>query len=1037
MIDFFARHPTAGNLLMFFLAVIGLSALPGLQRETFPDFAAERVQVSVVYPGAGTEDVEERICQRLEEVVEGINDVEEVQCTAREGVGAAVIEMVEGSDMDRFLDDIKAEVEAIDTFPDEVEIPTVKELDRTSQVVSIAVTGPMTASDLKAYAEQLKDRMQLDANISQVEVLGFSDHQLRIEVTASALRRYGLSISDIKELVARQGIDLPAGGLETRERDFLVRFKDQRRDPAQLADLIVVSGETGSEVRLGDVARISDRFELDEEKTLFNGRRAVILQVVKTKQQDTLKVADAVDRFLEEARQTAPPGVAFALTQDRSSIVRDRLNMLTRNGGQGLVLVFLVMWLFFQGRFAFWVAMGLPVSFLGALFFMSILGLTINMITMVALLIAIGLLMDDAIVIAENIAAHLRQGKTAIQAAIDGTRQVSPGVTSSFLTSVAVFAPLASLSGHLGKVLQFIPMVLILVLAVSLIEAFLILPHHLARSLRHHEKEISPFRQHFDARLYHFRDQTMGRVIDFAIHQRYWFVGGVVALFLLSIGMLMGGHLKFQLFPTIEGDVVEARIMLPPGTPLWRTEQVVAQVSAGLEAMNQEFTPLQRESQPLVRNTHVRFNYNQDAGESGAHLATVTADLITAEEREGNLKDMIRRWREEIGEIPDILTLNISEPFRGPAGIPIELRLAGPDLTELKAASLELQEWLRRYEGAFDITDNLRPGKPELQMKLRDGALALGLDATTIASQLRAAFYGAKVDEILVGRESYEIDVRLATSDQDTLTELEGFRITTQEGAQIPLSAVAVIEEGRGYSRILRVNGRRTVTVTGDLDPRVANAREIITHTRANFLPKLKKRFPSVQVGVEGQERRTAKTGASMARAFAIGLILILILLSFQFRSYAEPLVVMSVIPLALIGVIWGHMLLGINLSMPSIIGFASLAGVVVNDSILLVEFLKLRAREGLSVVEAAKRASRERFRAVLLTSITTMAGLFPLLLERSLQAQILIPLAASIVFGLFATTLLVLLLVPSLFSILNDLGVSSVVREGQKEVLE
>jgi multidrug efflux pump subunit AcrB len=1037
MIEFFARHPTAGNLLMFFLVVIGLSALPDLQRETLPDFAAQRVQVSAVYPGAGTEDVEERICQRLEEVVDGINDVTEVQCTAREGVGSAVIEMAEGGDMDRFLDDIKAEVEAIDTFPDEVEIPTVKELDRTSQVVSIAVTGPMSESDLKAYAEQLKDRMQLDSDISQVEVIGFSDHQLRIEVTAAALRRYGLSISDIKELVARQGIDLPAGGLETQERDFLVRFKDQRRDPAELAELIVVTGDTGSEVRLGDVARISDRFELDEEKTLFNGRQAAILQVVKNKQQDALVVADAVNRFLDEARQTAPPGVTFAITQDRSTAVRDRLNMLTRNGAQGLVLVFLVMWLFFQGRFAFWVAMGLPVSFLGALFFMGALGLTINMITMVALLIAIGLLMDDAIVIAENIATHLRRGKSATQAAIDGTRQVSPGVISSFLTSIAVFAPLASLSGHMGKVLQFIPMVLILVLAVSLIEAFLILPHHLARSLKHHEKEASPFRQRFDARLYHFRDQTMGRVIDFAIHQRYWFVGGVIALFLLSVGMLMGGYLKFQPFPNIEGDTVEARIMLPPGTPLWRTEQVVQQVTTALQEMNKEFTPLQQDARSLVENVQVRFNHNQDAGESGAHLATVTADLITAEEREGNLSDMTSSWRQQIGDIPDILLLNIKEPTHGPAGIPIELRLAGPDLKELKAASLELQEWLRRYEGTFDISDNLRPGKPELQMRLRDGALALGVDASTIASQLRAAFYGAKVDEIQVGRESFEIDVRLAAPDQDSLAELEEFRITTNEGAQIPLSAVAIIEQGRGYSRIQRIDGLRTVTVSGDLDHRIANAQEIIRHTRENFLPELQKRFPSVLVKVEGQARRTARTGSSMARAFSIGLILILILLSFQFRSYAEPLVVMSVIPLALIGVIWGHMLLGLNLSMPSVIGFASLSGVVVNDSILLVEFLKLRVREGLSVVEAAKQASRERFRAVLLTSITTMAGLVPLLLERSLQAQILIPLAASIVFGLFATTLLVLLLVPSLFSILNDFGISSVAQEGRKEALE
>ncbi len=1034
MIEFFARHPTAGNLLMFFLVLLGLTALPTLQRETFPDFATEMVQITAVYPGAGTEDVEEAICQRIEDAMDGLNDLSELRCTAREGVGSAILEMTDGGDITRFLNDVKAEVEAIDNFPDEVEIPRVKELGRTSQVISIAITGPMSASDLKAYAEQTKQQMQLLPEISRVEVLGLSEHQLRIEVTASAMRQYGLNIADIRNVVARQGIDLPAGILETHDTDLLIRFTDLRRSPAERAELILIEGKRGSEVRLGDVAHISDRFTLDEEKTLFNGRQAILLQVLKNKQQDTLKVADAVHKFLREARLNATPGVSFTITQDSSTTVRDRLNMLARNGGQGLILVFLVMWLFFQGRFAFWVAMGLPVSFLGAIFLMSVLGLTINMITMVALLIAIGLLMDDAIVIAENIAAQLRRGKSAMQAAIDGTRQVSPGVISSFLTSLAIFGPLAFLAGHMGKILQFIPMVLLLVLAVSLIEAFLILPHHLAHSLKHQEREISPFRRRFDARLEYFRDQTMGQVIDFAMRQRYWFVGGVLALFLLSLGMLIGGHLKFQIFPTIEGDVIEARLMLPAGTPLWRTEQVVAKITAGLEVMNQEFTQLQTEQRPLVQNIQIRFNYNQDAEESGPHLATVIADLITAEEREGKLDEMLDRWRSEVGELPDILSLNFKEPVHGPGGIPLELRLAGPDLQELKAASVELQEWLHRYHGTFDISDNLRPGKPELQLKLRPGALTLGLDATTIASQLRAAFYGSNVGNIQLGGESYEIDVRLASMDQDTLSELEEFRITTKDGAQVPLSTVASITEGRGFSRILRVNGLRTVTVTGDLNPKLANAREIIRHTKDNFIPELQKRHPSIRIGVEGQERRTAETMASMLRAFAIGLVMIFILLSFQFRSYAEPLVVMSVIPLALIGVIWGHLLLGLQLTMPSIIGFASLAGIVVNDSILLVEFLKLRVREGASVVEAAKKASRDRFRAVLLTSITTMVGLTPLLLERSLQAQIMIPLATSIVFGLLATTMLVLLLVPSLFSILDDRGLSSITADNRRD---
>ncbi|WP_260295029.1 efflux RND transporter permease subunit [Sedimenticola hydrogenitrophicus] len=1031
MIAFFARHPTAGNLLMLFLAVLGLSTLPGLQRETFPDFAAEQLQITVAYPGASAEDVEEAICQRLEDAIDGVSEVEELRCEAREGVAIAVAEMVEGGDMARFMDDIKSEVEAINTFPAETELPVIKELGRTDNVVAIAITGPMSVSDLKAYAEQVKERMQRLAEISQVEINGFSDHQLRIEVPARALLQYGISMADVADSVRRQGIDLPAGSLETADRDLLIRFTDLRRSPDELADLTVVSANSGAEIRLGDIARISDRFELDEEQVLFNGQRAALLQVIKTKQQDTIKVMDAVSRFLErELRPGAPRGVQFHITQDRSSIVKDRLGLLLKNGGQGLVLVFLVMWLFFQGRFAFWVAMGLPVSFLGALFFMSILGLTINMITMVALLIAIGLLMDDAIVIAENIATRLRRGNGAMRAAIDGTRQVSPGVISSFLTTVSVFGPLAFLSGHMGKVLQFIPMVLLLVLAISLIEAFLILPHHLAHSLKNHEQEASRFRQAFDSRLIHFRDHTVGHLVDWAIHQRYWFIGMIIALFLLSIGMLVGGKLKFQSFPDIEGDIIEARILLPQGTPLARTKAVVRQVTDAIRVVDDHFAPLQPDGQRLVRNVQVRFNNNLDANESGPHLATVTVDLLTAEARSGHLDDYINLWRETTGEIPDLVALNFKEPTIGPGGIPLEIRLTGPDLDQLKQASLELQGWLASYRGTFDLSDNLRPGKPELRLRLRDGALVLGLDASTIATQLRAAFYGTTASEIQIGPEAYEIDVRLAADDRANLTDVEGFRITTAAGDQVPLSAVVRIEEARGFSRILRVDGVRTVTISGDLDTRVANAREVINHTLANFIPELLNRYPGMQAMIEGESKDTAKTGGSMLRSFAIGLVGIFILLSFQFRSYVEPLVVMAIIPLALIGVIWGHLLMGLSFTMPGIIGFASLAGIVVNDSILLVEFLKLRVKEGHHIIEAAKMASRDRFRAVLLTSITTIAGLTPLLLEKSMQAQVLVPLATSIIFGLLTTTLLVLLVVPALFSILHDLGIATTAKE-------
>ncbi|MES9899298.1 MAG: efflux RND transporter permease subunit [Sedimenticola sp.] len=1030
MISFFARHPTAGNLLLLFLAVLGLSALPGLQRETFPDFAAQQLQITIPYPGASAEEVEEAICQRLEEAVDGIENVAEMSCEGREGVALSVVEMEEGGDLATFSDDIKSEVDAISNLPAESELPVIKELGRTDKVVAIAITGPMSTSDLKAYAEQVKRRLLEKRLVAQVDVNGFSDHQLRVEVPARALRQYGLSMSDIANTIRRQGIDLPSGSLETADQNLLIRFTDLRRTADELADLVVISADSGAEIRLGSIAEISDRFQLDEEKILFNGERAAVLQLIKNKQQDTLKVMAGVNRFLEsDLRPSAPHGVEFIITQDRSSIVQDRLSLLLRNGGQGLVLVFLVMALFFQVRFAFWVAMGLPISFLGALFFMSLLGLTINMITMVALLIAIGLLMDDAIVIAENIATHLRRGKSAMEAAIDGTKQVSPGVIASFLTTVSVFGPLAFLSGHMGKVLQFIPMVLLLVISVSLIEAFMILPHHLAHSLKHHENSESRFRRGFDRQLMNFRDNTLGHMVDFAVHNRYWFIGLVIALFLLSVGMLVGGKLKFQSFPDIEGDIIEARILLPQGTPLSRTEAVVERVSRAMRQVNDEFTPQQADGKHLVRNIQARFNSNADANESGPHLATVTIDLLTAEERSGSLDEIINRWRTLSGEIPDLVALNFKEPTMGPGGLDMEIRLTGPDLDQLKQASLELQEWLSRYRGTFNLSDNLRPGKPELRLKLRDGALALGLDASTIANQLRAAFYGTTANEIQVGPESYEIDVQLAAVDRSTLTDIETFRITTAKGDQVPLSAVAMIEHDRGFSRIQRINGIRTVTITGDVDTRIANAKEVVDHTRDNFLPKLLERYPAIKAGIEGQSKQTAKTGSSMLRSFGIGLVGIFILLSFQFRSYIEPLVVMAVIPMALIGVIWGHLLMGLDFTMPSIIGFTSLAGIVVNDSILLVEFLKLRVREGHNTVEAAKLASRERFRAVLLTSITTMAGLTPLLMEKSMQAQVLIPLATSIVFGLLATTVLVLLVVPAMFSILHDFGFSESAR--------
>ncbi|HSR71732.1 MAG TPA: efflux RND transporter permease subunit, partial [Kiloniellales bacterium] len=467
MIRYFAGHPTAANLLLILILAAGALSLPALKRETLPDFSTDSVQVQIVYPGASAADVEEAVCQRIEDAIDDVTDVDEIRCDAREGLALTTIDMVEGGSFDRFLNEVKTEIDAIDDFPDLAETPVVRELNRTDQVISIAVTGPMAEPDLKVYAEQLKERLTRLPEVSQVELQGFSDRQIRISLDAVKLRRLGLSVSQVATIVAQQSLDLPAGTVETGERDLLLRFSDERRSPRGFADLVILAEPDGAEVRLGELATITDRFELDEERVLFNGRRAAVLQVNKTKAQDTLTVKDEVAAFLEAERRRAPPGVTLTFTRDVASVVQDRLDMLTRNGAQGLGLVLLVMWLFFSFRYSFWVAMGLPASFAGAIFAMSVLGLSINMLTMVALLIAIGIIMDDAIVIAENIASHRARGKSPVTAAVDGTREVAAGVVSSYVTSVCVFLPLAFLEGDLGKVLYVVPVVLILTLSAS------------------------------------------------------------------------------------------------------------------------------------------------------------------------------------------------------------------------------------------------------------------------------------------------------------------------------------------------------------------------------------------------------------------------------------------------------------------------------------------------------------------------------------------------------------------------------------------
>ncbi len=1028
VVRYFVTHPTIANLLMLAIIAAGLLVLPKMQRETFPRIAPRKVEVSVAWPGARPEDVEQAICQRVEDAVHNVDNVHEITCVAMENVARTTVEMVEGANFDKFTSDIKTEVEAIDDFPDLVEKPVIRQLGTRDFVTSVALSAPAASPvDLKMLAEQLKDRMERTGKIPKVTVRGFSTHQIRIALDAARLRALGLSVQDVANAVMRNSFDLPAGSLQTRARDILIRYADEGKRPRDYENIVVVAGATGGEVRLGDIATITDRFERSEEKYLFNGRRAAILDITKTPQDDVLRVMDAVKAFITEEKARLPKGVVMEITNDQASLVRDRLNLILSNAVQGLILVFFTLWLFFGLRYSFWVAMGLPISFLGGGLLMVWSGMTINMMTMIGLLIVIGLLMDDAIVISENIAAQRAKGKPPVRAAIDGVTQVMPSVFASFITTAVIFGSLAFLKGDLGQILRVIPIVMLFVLAVSLIEAFLILPHHLLHTMEktHTTKMGGRLQEWMNARLEAFSERVVEPVARFAVNWRYFTFGFAAMLFLLAVAAMAGGKVKFEAFPDLDGNTIAARILLPAGSPLELTERTVQRAIAALREINREEKPRQPDEQDLVRNIAVEFSRNDTAGENGPHVATITADLLDAEIRTIRIEEVLAKWREKLKVLPDVVWIRFSETKIGPAGLDIEIRLQGDDLEQIKAASRELMAWLKGYMGAVDISDDLRPGKPEFRIRLKPGARMLGLDGRLVADQLRAAFHFMTVNTVQRDGDSIDIDVQLSDRDRDSVADLDNFDIALPDGRLIPLKAVAEVQAGRGYSRITRINGQRAITVTGDVDTRIANANEIVTDTMATFVPKLLEKYPGVRVSLQGADRKARKTQQSILAGFVVGIIGIYLLLSFQFRSYIEPVVVMSIIPFAFVGAIFGHLLMGLNFSMPSLLGLVALSGVVVNNSILLVNFIKHYHGETASVREAAPLASRARFRAILLTSMTTFVGLLPILTEKSLQAQILTPLVTSLAFGLLAATLLVLLVVPSIYSILDDFGLA------------
>ncbi|MCL7408572.1 efflux RND transporter permease subunit [Marivivens donghaensis] len=1019
MIRWFTGHPTAGNLLLLLFLAAGFFAAPGLLRETFPDFRAVEAEIVVPYKGATAEDVETAICAPLWDGVQSVEGLETFTCTAQAGRARAVATMAPGNDALRFVNSLRTEVSAIDTFPERADPAVVRELHRTDPVTSVAISGDLPLSELDFYADGLSDRLTALPGVARVTRGGLGTRTLTISVSRTAMEGHGLTPAALAMAIAAQNIDLPIGTLEGDGAELTVRFTAERDTAAELATIPVMVLPNGATLTLSDVALIEERFEPPHDRAFVDGAPAIVLDVAKALNADALRVLDGVATLVAEETDRLPASIKVEVVQDVTSIIRDRLVMLVQNGVIGLVLVVIVMSLFFRPGFAIWAAMGLPVAFAGAFLWMALTGLSLNMMTLVALLMAIGIVMDDSIVIADSIAVHAAEDPT-VETITKGVTAVAPGVISSFLTTLAVFLPLAFLAGELGAVLEVLPVVLLAALAASLIEAFFILPHHLKGGMKN--TTPSRFRTRFDAGFDTLRERGVGRLADAAIKARWLVAGLAIGALILTVGALVGGVVKREAMPEIDGDVLEARLMLPAGTPLARATEAVVQVEAALDRVNERLSPEQPAAQTLVIRRITRLGRNLSTGENGAHVATVAVDLLGAETRANSLDEIVTLWREEIGPLAGVSSLILTEPGIGPQGIAVELRLNHVDLVALEAAGRNTLAELETYAGVRNAILDLRPGATELRLTLSPGAEALGLTATDVAGQLRAAFLGTQLSEIRRADLAWDLEVRLPDIERVTRADLNDFKIALPDGVTVPLSSIVTIDEARGWGGITRRNGLRTLTIAADVDGRIGNADAITAQLVDGFLPDLVSATPGLDFEVGGQAANSAETVASILRGFLIGLVGIYIVLSFQFRSYVEPIIVMITIPLAFLGVIWGHVLMGYNISMPSLVGAASLAGIVVNNAILLVGVINERRAEGLSAALAAGEAVRSRFRPIFVSVSTTIMGMAPLLFETSTQAQTLKPLVISVVFGLLAATVLILLVLPAFYAALEDI---------------
>ncbi len=1019
------NNPVSVNLLVLFLIVAGGYSLYSIKREIFPAFSLDRVLVTVVFPGASPEEIEEGICVKIEEALTGLSGIKKVSSSARENLGTVVAEIETGENIDEMKNEIETRINSINTFPRDAEKPVIKKLELIRQTLQLVISGALTDDAMRELAEDVRRELLAMPEISQIMLDGLKDYEVSIEVSEATLRAYGLSFDDVARAVRANSLDLSGGTVRTAGGDVLLRIKGQKYVRHEFEDLVVRTASSGATIRLAEIARVRDGFADSRLEASLNGEKACMVSVFKTEDEDTLVIADKVKEYIERKRLELPPAVKLTILNDTSVAVRSRLDLLKRNGLQGLCLVFLCLWLFMDLKLSLWVSFGIPVSMLGSFLLLGTLNQTLNMMSMFGLIMALGMIVDDAIVISESTYSALEKNpfQSPAQAALTGTARVFWPILASVTTTIVAFLPLLVITGIMGKFIAVLPITVIACLVMSLVEALTGLPCHLAHSLTapHPDQKPSLPRRLVDTAFKRVIS-VYARLLKVACLYRYATFGLAVFILFSSVGIVRAGLIPFVLFARNDSDTVLARVVFPEGSSFARTREAIDRLKASAQRTNEWLKQTYGLKGDAVRYSFALIGQHSGNEPSyGTNRGELMLELLPAEERSFNSSVVLQKWQELTGLMPEARSLVFSERETGPGGRPIEVQLRSTSFEKLRDASKEMREHLSTFPGVYNIEDDFKEGVSELRFDLKDNARHLGLNLSDLAGQLRQGFFGNEAVRLQRGRFDVKVYVRYPEPDRRFLSTLQTMTIRGPGGVEIPLVDVADVREHAGTAEIKRVEGQRVISVLADVNERKANAQEITTNLITSGYLEALCRKHGISYAFEGQRKETMEPLAGLRIGFALSFLGIYIILATIFGSYLQPIIIMTAIPFGVIGALIGHFIMGYPLTMMSMFGLVALSGIVVNNSLLIVDYINEAVKRGSPLLEALVLSGSERFRPIMSTSLTTFFGVSSLLFERSFQAQFLIPMAITLAWGLIFSTALSLILVPALYAILVD----------------